>query len=164
MSGLRWHPPSTWPIRATGLAMAGIDDVLLVFAGESLTNEAYELHLRELANAIDRREDDTRIGVIYEDPFMALSRTPERRAGASRVLDARRDKLRKTTSGFVWVTNSAFSRAALRAYFQFSPPPYPWWVRGNTFDALVEIAKVMPGLDPDRVLTRWYPLIESMAA
>lgn len=164
MSSARWIAPANWPVVGAGLVMAAIDDVLLVHAGEGLTDEAFDRHIVELTKAIDGRLDDARIGVIYADPHMALTRTPRRRAEAARALDPRRDKLVRTTAGFVLVTDSAFSRAALRAYFQISPPPYPWWVRASVAEALRVLAPVVEGLDEARVLERWTALVRKHAA
>jgi hypothetical protein len=126
--------PSHWPIVERGLLMAGIGDVMFVHMGAQ-SEEVFERHLKELALAIDTRNDASKVGVIYDIPT-PLDTDAKRRQRSARVLDERRDKLARTTAGFALVTPSTLVRGTLRAVFWLAPPPYEWRVVGTVSEGL----------------------------
>lgn len=121
--------------------MAGIGDVMFVYMGTQ-SEAVFERHLRELAAAIDSRSDTTKVGVIYDIPT-PLETDAKRRQRSARLLDERRDKLSKTTSGFALVTPSTLVRGTLRAVFWLAPPPYEWSVVGTVPEGLRFLATKM---------------------
>jgi len=153
-----WKPPSHWPVYGDGFLMAAIDDVMFVYAQSDLSDAGFDHHLRELAAAIDDRAGDTRVGVIY-DAGLTVSVDARRRKRSSEVLDARRDKLGRTTAAFSLVSESAVMAGILRAVFWLAPPPYPWSVARDIRGGLEFLAKHMPTLDIVGVEGRYRALL-----
>jgi hypothetical protein len=134
--------------------MVGVGDVMFVRFDEPLSDAAFDRHLRELARAIDLRADQHRIGVVYD----CVAQPPvdaRRRQRSAEVLAARRDKLERTTAGFVMVSPSPVMRGVLRAVFWLAPPPYEWTVTDDVRGALHWLAPRVSGLDVDDVVRRY---------
>jgi hypothetical protein len=153
-----WKPPPSWPIVEPGLLMAGIDDVMFLYSDTTLTERGFERQLVELAKAIDLRDDDSLVGVVYDAPSSSLSIDAKRRKRSAEVLDQRRRKLAKTTAGFALASPSTMMRGVLRAVFWLAPPPYPWAIVDTAREGLVYLKTKMPSLDVERTLAAYEAL------
>jgi hypothetical protein len=136
--------------------MAAFDEVMFVYSDDTMTEASFARHLRELAEAIDSRDESTRIGVIYDAP-KPFDTDAKRRQRSAQVLDARRAKLARTTAAFALATPSPIVRGTLRAVFWVAPPPYPWEITDNVRSGLQFVAKHMT-LDVEGCLARYQRL------
>lgn len=151
---MTWDPPLHWPIVDVGLLMVAFDDVMFVYADASTTEASFATHLKELAAAIDGRNETSRIGVIYDAPN-PFSIDAKRRQRSAEVLSTRRAKLARTTAAFALATPSPVVRGALRAVFWMAPPPYAWEITDDVRAGLVFVKKHLPSLDVESCLARY---------
>jgi hypothetical protein len=146
-----WSDALGWPIVEPGLLMAGVGRVMFVYTDNRITEAGFARHLLELARAIDQRDPDARVGVVY-DTADGVEADARRRQRLGDLLRPRHEKLARTTAGFALVTHSPVLRGALRAIFWLAPPPYDWTIASNVREGLLFIQRRLPDLDVEDAL------------
>lgn len=141
--------------------MDHLGPVMVVYQDGRLDDAGNQVHMAELARAIDsRRDQQVRVGVLYDVPTItALS--AERRKQLVALLESRREVLARTTAAYAMVTTSMAARAGLRAIFWVSPPPYPYSIVANPSDGFRYIAGRLPGTDADALARQYAALLEA---
>lgn len=147
-----------WPIVARGLLMAQLGPIVAVYNDETIDDEGWALHLREIALSIDLRSRGGKTGVVYDVPS-ASAIDGRRRQQLAAVLDARKAQLAATTGHYALATSSPIVRAYLKTIFWLAPPPYPWSIEATARDGFRAVARVIPTVDPIAVGRAWEVLL-----
>ncbi len=138
--------PDGWPIVQPGLLMAYVGPICFVRIGSALTARGERVHAEELARVIDARPLTARVGVVYDVPdtqgISAIGRSD-----LARMLNERRERLRRTTAAYALATPSSFVRGMLKAVFWVAPPPYPHAMVSDVDAALAFVAAALPDID-----------------
>jgi hypothetical protein len=151
--------PEGWPIVRPGLVMDHLGPVMVVYQDARLDDPGNDVHLTELARAIDERRNGTvRVGVLYDVPSIRII-TPERRKQLTAMLDSRRDVLQKTTAAYVMATTSMAARGVLRGIFWLTPPPYPYSIAATPLEGFRYIATRVAGVDADALARDYAALL-----
>lgn len=141
--------------------MLHIGPVMVVYQDARLDEAGNEIHLKELARAIDeRRDQEAQVGVLYDVPSVRIL-SPERQKQLVAMLEERRDVLSKTTAAYAFATTSMAARGVLRALFWLTPPPYPYSITATPQDGFRYIAKRLPGVDADAVTREYAAFLKS---
>jgi hypothetical protein len=139
-------PPYDWPFREQGAFMAHLGRVLVVRLDEPISARVFERHLVELGRQIDLRADDQRNAVLYDVPWLSSMDAVRRRQVAT-LLNARKEKLGRTTLAFSLVTASKLVRGALEAIFWVAPPAFPVRVVETSSEGFRFLSTFAPELD-----------------
>jgi hypothetical protein len=152
-----------WPITAPGLIMAQIGPLLCVYNDESITDDGWDLHVREMLRSIDLRPRGRKVGVVYDVPSPSAI-DGRRRAQLATALDSRRAQLAASTGHYSLATGSSIVRAYLKTVFWLAPPPYPWSIVATTREAFVQVSRAIPAVDPIACHQSWEALVSRHAA
>jgi hypothetical protein len=145
---------NTVPIVDKGWWFLELAGVHVSYLAPSLSDQSYARYIRAMANEIDSTPDSRR-RCVFSDVPEPTAGTPARRKMVADMLDSRRDKLARITTGFAMATPSAITRGALTAVFWLAPPPYSWRVVEAPKDAFKWFATLDPAIVP-AVLTAQY--------
>jgi hypothetical protein len=141
--------------------MDHLGPVMVVYQDDKLDDAASDVHLAELARAIDERQDKAqRVGVLYDVPRVS-SITPDRRKAVIALLESRKESLTKTTAAYAMATTSMAARGVLRALFWLSPPPYPYSIVATPSEGFQYIAGRLPGVDAAELARQYAALLRT---
>ncbi len=147
-------------VRGEGWLIANYRLVQCTYYGPEVDQAGFEAHLEQLGREIDERDERERVGVFYYVPDTSGMDSPRRRALA-KLLDARKDKLERTTLAYGLATRSPFVRGVLSTVFWLAPPPYPYKVSATALEALEFVAEHLVYLDARALHDSFMDLLEA---
>lgn len=118
-------------VSGDGWFMANRGPLNLVYLEGETSPRSFQAYLEALARDIDEWPGHEARSVCYWQTGGVASLDPTSRRALSDVLDSRRDKLRRITRGYAFVTESTVARGILVAVFWLAPPPYPHTVEST---------------------------------
>lgn len=139
---------SVEPIVDQGWFMAWEPRLSLTYMDERVSDASFGRYLEAVARDIDHVPVGERRAVLYDTPTPGVV-SAERRRRLGTILDARKDKLRNITIGYVMVTPSTVVRGVLTAVFWLAPPPYENKVVGSTAEGFRWLAERCAWLEPE---------------
>jgi hypothetical protein len=146
-----------------GWFLTYFDNIQIVYMDGRIDDASYARYAAAVAEHIDGRNAEARVGVVYHVPQPAAL-TADRRQLLGRVLKERETQLARTTTAFALATASMVVRSGLRILYWLAPPPYRNAVVATPRAAFEFVAPHHPGASVEALEQRYAALLAGLMA